>query len=566
MKILLVNLVAVVSFSVLKEKFKTNRMYEIPLKLNIPLGLLYLSSYAKKYAKRNFEIKILDFNKKIFEFLRFSGNSNNLLSVEKIFENIISKTISNFHPSIIAISISFTSTHYAGAFISNLFRRYCPDAYIVGGGIQATEEYSSLLEYGSFDAIIRGEGEIPFTNLINMYEFRQKEYPIIGMVNKKHHFENCDDNMAVMIEDLDTIPFPDWELLSDIDLYICHSEHSRGTEEQNLRTMPIMTTRGCPMRCSFCASHAVHGRKVRSRSLDNIYDEIENMIAKYKINTLITEDDLFNFTKKRVIDFCKESIKRNWKLRIEFANGLAIWTLDEEVIDWCVKGGVEVINLAIESGSPYVQKKIIRKNLNLQHARHIAEIISRYPEIESRSYYIIGFPGENMEHIQETKKFAESMPQDWCVFMIAMPLPGSELYEECVNLGYIKRDNNFENHSFWSPFERDFDTNEFTKDELMEIYSDLNIHINFLSNRNILNGNYQKAIPIFQKIVEDYPYHVIARYCLWRCFMGLNIHNKAQKELKQIQHWIKHNELSNKLYMKYKNYLNIQIEHEQLKT
>jgi radical SAM superfamily enzyme YgiQ (UPF0313 family) len=558
MNILLVNLPSI-SFSLLDDALKSDNIPDVPLSLDIPLGLLYLSSYAKQYAERDFNIKLLDINKEIFQIFKTGKESLSIKIGYGISEQltfIISQTISDFHPSIVGINVMFATVQQTAIFVSQIFKKLCPDAYIVGGGVQATNAHHALLSKGSFNAIIRGEGEIPFTELINTYETGKKEYQIAGVISLKN-LENNFSASAEMIMELDEIPFPDYGLL-DIECYITQLGAVRTELNKSIRALPIFTTRGCPMRCSFCASHSVHGRKIRARSLDNIYDEIESMIAKFQVNTLLIEDDLFTYKKQRTINFCDEAIKRKWNLNIEFTSGVAVWTLDEAVIDKLVKAGTTVINIAIESGSPYVQKHIIKKNINLEQARRVAEIISQYPHIQSRVFYVIGFPGERWEHIRETMNFAKSIPQDWSAFQIAMPLPGSELFEECVSLGYIQPDGNLDDF-YKSYLNRNFDTKEFTKKEIEGIQSDMNIQINFLQNRNILNGNYKKALSIFQKIVESYPFHILARYNVYKCLSKLNMLDNAKKELESIFYWINKDKRAWELYDKYKSFLDMPL-------
>lgn len=562
--VLLVNL-PYLSFSLLDRFFMSPEAPEMPLLLDIPLGLLYLASYAREYSKRDFNIKLLDINKEIFQIFKKKKESEISQTGEGIYEqlnSIISQAISEFRPSIVGINILFATTQQSGVIVSEIFRRLCPEAYIIAGGVQATNTYRNILTKGRFDAVIRGEGEIPFTELINRYAPGRKEYPIAGIVSRENIEQDNTNTKAAMPMELDKIPFPDYDLLSDIDSYVTQLGAVRVPLDGSLRAWPIFTTRGCPMKCSFCASHSAHGRKIRVRSLRNIYDEIETLISRFQINTLLIVDDLFTYDRQRTIDFCQEAIKRKWQLKIEFTSGLAIWTLDKVVIDMLVKAGTKVINIAIESGSPYVQKNIIRKNLNLAHAREVAEIIFRYHlEVESRVFYVIGFPGEQWEHICQTREFAKSLPQDWSVFQLAMPLPGSELFEECVSLGYIQRDTNFDDFCK-STLNRMFDTKEFTKDELEAIQSDLNIEINFLANRNMLDGNYKKALSIFRKIVEIYPFHIIARYCIYKCLRELNLNEESQKELEAIFYWIKQDRKARRLYDRYRSFLKIPKELE----
>lgn len=553
MNILLANIPSV-SISDIEEGLKNRRPLDVPISLNAPIGLLYIASYAKKYAQSRFDLRLLDINRELFMLQRGEA-APDAGDAREFLRRMISKAAGDFNPAIVGINIMFATSQENGILVSKAFRDLYPDALIVAGGCQATNTYADVLQKGAFDAVIRGEAETAFTELIDTYEPGKKKYSIRGLVGRDDLGTEAEAQKAVMIDDLDLIPPPDFSLLGDVGLYMAHSGRVRAKKD-DIRALSIVTTRGCPMHCTFCASHSVHGRKIRARSLENIYDEIRHMVSAYNINTLIFEDDLVTYNRERTIKFCSEALKRRWNLSLEFPNGIAVWTLDETVVKMLESAGARVINLAVESGSPYVQQNIIRKKLDLKKVREVAEIIAGYPNIESRVYYVIGFPGETREHLNETMEFAKSLPVDWSVFNIAMPLPGSEMFDECVALGYIKRGANFDDFCK-SYLHRKFDTKEFTKEELRKIHSDLNIHINFLSNRNILSGKYQRALPIFQKIVESYPFQIVARYCVWQCLKGLHMDEEARMELKDMRHWINHNERSRELYEQYGSLMHI---------
>lgn len=558
MNILLVNLPSV-PFDVLDSAFQNNEEPEVHFSPDIPLGLLYLGSYARKYASREFDIKFLDINMELYKIFISRKKSEHIQTGKYVLDHlktIIFRAVDGYNPSLVGINILFATVYQLGNIVSQIFREYCTESFIVAGGVQATNSYQHLLNKGCFNSVILGEGEIPFTKLVNMFEPGKNDYPIHGMILNKNNSQVDMDTKSEIIMDIDSIPFPNYDFLDDkdIDTYLTKLGSARGMN--NIRALPIITTRGCPKLCTFCASHTVHGRTIRARSLNNIYDEIEFIKTRFQINTLLIYDDLFNYNKQRTIDFCEEAIKRKWDLDIEFTSGLGMWALDEIVIDKLVKAGASVINLPIESGSPYVQKHIIKKNLNLEYCHTLAEAISRYPEVQRRAFYVLGLPGEQKEHIRETMEYAKSLNVDWSNFYMAMPLPGSNIFEEWVSLGYIDRDNYYDDFSV-DYFSRSFDTQEFSKTELTNIVSDLNVMTNYIHNKNIENKNYNKFLPLLYKIVENYPFQIIARYCLYKCLIGLKKNDEANKQLQSIIYWIKNDKKSKTYFCRYKTFIGL---------
>ncbi len=130
-----------------------------------------------------------------------------------------------------------------------------------------------------------------------------------------------------------------------------------------------------------------------------------------------------------------------------------------------VKMGMTVANIAIESGSNEVQRKVIKKNVNLERARKVVAAC-RDEGIVVRCYFILGFPGETREQIQETIDYAASLPADWCVFGIAAPLVGTEMYSQLLERGEIDNSFNWDNAFFQ---ERTYDTPEIGAQELKDL-------------------------------------------------------------------------------------------------
>jgi magnesium-protoporphyrin IX monomethyl ester (oxidative) cyclase len=209
----------------------------------------------------------------------------------------------------------------------------------------------------------------------------------------------------------------------------------------------MITSRGCPARCSFCSSSRFWGYRYRFRSPKNVLDEIEELITKWGIREIQFEDDNFTANKKRAKEIFKGIIERGYNVSFNMPNGIAVWTLDSEMIELMKEAGCYEVTLAFESGCQQVLDQIIHKPLNLEKAEEITKMIHK-AGIHTNAFYIFGFPGETKEQMKETFRFARRVKTNMAYFFIANPLPGTELYERSKNEGLIPDNFNFENLTF----------------------------------------------------------------------------------------------------------------------
>ena len=132
----------------------------------------------------------------------------------------------------------------------------------------------------------------------------------------------------------------------------------------------MITSRGCPFNCVFCSVHTVWGRKFRKRDPKQVVDEIELLVKKYGVKEIHFEDDNLTLDRERILKICKEIIKRKIDIKWTTPNGVAIWTLDEEVLKYIKKSGCYKLCFGIESADPTTQK-FIRKGINLEKSKKI---------------------------------------------------------------------------------------------------------------------------------------------------------------------------------------------------
>lgn len=237
-----------------------------------PLGIGYIAAVLRD---NGIDVNILDASAEDMDFKEFS------------------EEIKNRSPDIISIS-ALTPTINKALETAKTAKEVLPNSIIVMGGYHPTFDFEETLKNDFVDIVIRGEGEYVLRDLVETIENNGDLREVRGIVFKE------DDNIVLnpnadLIYDLDALPFPAFDLMP-MDKY--------KLLDMDTHMATMITTRGCPMKCSFCSSAAMHGRKMRQRSVDNILAEIDFLREKYDINTIAFMDDTFTLKKSRLMEFC----------------------------------------------------------------------------------------------------------------------------------------------------------------------------------------------------------------------------------------------------------------------
>lgn len=526
-----------------------------------PLGIMHLSSHLKKFGQVN-NVGLLDYCLAVLE----SKKHKNL---QEFIINIAQKQV-NFIPDIIACSINFTTSHPFMIEAIKHLKIIWPNSIVIIGGNHATNTTSKLLQFPFIDYVARGEAEVAFTEFVNSIDEKKpisikgiysqqdllkhkKDQPIPQWIigdgtfssqNSDHLLDRCES-----IGNLDDLPFPDWGLI-DMETYA--TEQGRALYvgvAVDKRKASLFTSRGCPFRCTFCATHTTFTRLLRYHSPDYICQQIITLNKKYGITLFIIEDDLFTGNKKEVIDMLNafKTLKiPNFEL--QFPNALSNNTLNEEVVDALYDAGMLSTEIAVESGSPYVQKNIIHKYVQLDKVKYWVDYMHS-KNIIVKCLFILGFPNETKEQMLESIEFAKTLKADWCIFSIATPLVGTEMYEEFIMKGVITDEIDFLAKTDFR--KRIFDTPEISAEELNELQYRANLEVNFINNPNLINGNYNKAIEMYDDVLRKYPWHIVALYCKKRCLENMGNLLAAKQTMNEIQEYVKINKRSQSMLIKY---------------
>ena len=499
---------------------------------SMPLGLIDISAYLRKNAD-GVNIKILDIGKDLYD-IYLNHKDIPEMTPEEFIQRELDKA--GFCPDIVGISLLFSTAHHSSLLIASEVKHRWSNAVVVCGGNHATNFYRNLLNAPHIDYVVRGEAEISFTEFVKKLRDNDLDPDVPGVISRKKLSGGAVNETSPMIDDLDKLPMPAYDLLD--------TEFYRLTVGASL-----MFTRGCSFQCAFCASHTVHGRTIRSKSQKRILDEFDLLVDKYKFNSIVIEDDLFAVDKKKFLAVAETISSRYPSIRYQLPQGLSVSVLDEDIINAMVMMGINEAAVAIESGSEHVQRNIIKKNVSLPKARRVLEYF-RTKDFFVYVNFILGFPGETRELMQETIDFIYTLDVDWVYIFRALPLPGSEIYDHLVKKKIIDPDN-----YDWDGLRlhrRNFDTPEITAVELEKLTYDVNIDRNFFHNSNIKHGRYQTAVDTLNRIIIDlYPFHIVGRYTRAEAFLGMGEKKLADADFRQCVEWINSNAESRRLFELY---------------
>jgi radical SAM superfamily enzyme YgiQ (UPF0313 family) len=305
----------------------------------------------------------------------------------------------------------YTPTVNIGIEIAHFIKNKFPEKPVICGGAHVSALPESKELY-IFDHIVIGEGEKSISFIADAYKDKR---PVSRIIKSS------------FIEDLDSIPFPDRSL---IDMNIFHRK------VEGHRCFGIIGSRGCCYKCAFC-DRSLFGEKIRVRSVDNIVSEIKNNIQKYSIRHFEFFDDILFPERNALIKF-KNSVK---DLNIIYRCNCRADMLTEERCKLLYESGCRTLCFGIESGSQKILNAM-RKNITVEKNLKAIKMAQKYNLIVI-GYFILGFPGETKQTIQESVDFINVSDIDQAQFYTFIPLPGCEVYRYPENFGVKTISNDF---------------------------------------------------------------------------------------------------------------------------
>lgn len=463
------------------------KTFSTKIRKEIPLGALSLATYMKEYHKT--DVYVLDLNLKFFQLVAENKINEEDTPEKYIYEYL--KEIQDKEIDFCGISAIFNPTYGYIEVISRIVKEIFPKAIVMAGGGVPSNLMKEVFDAAPcVDIISYGEGEIGISGFIST-EYEEEYVEQSPSLITREKLEKGILPQFEFIEDLDEIPPLDFSLIE----FEKYSSHSHSQDNKKVTAIPLMFSRGCPFKCCFCASHSVHGKKVRYNSLGRIKSDVELFVKKYHINTITVWDDNFFVDKEQAIALLDFFAELN--LTTEFVNGFPVYRMDDDMAKKLKEAGIDVVTLAIESGNPRVLKDIIHKPLKLEMVEKAIQCLEKY-DIYTKGLFVIGFPGETLEDISVTMDFIHNTKLNWIDIFIASPLPGSELYEICVRDGYLKS-KSFDACSF---MQGNIETEYFTAKKIEDLQVYNMTKKDFVDNLDMRNKKWDRALINFEYVIN----------------------------------------------------------------
>jgi radical SAM superfamily enzyme YgiQ (UPF0313 family) len=301
---------------------------------------------------------------------------------------------------------------------------------MVGGPHLTALPTETLTAFPVFDYGVMGEGEATLVDLLDSLESNGEVKKVKGIVYRgADHVEVTE--RRPFIEDLDSLPFPAWDILKGFP----QRYHPPAFRFRKVPAASLVTSRGCPNTCIFC-DRSVFGNKCRSFSSNYILEMVKFLHHQYGIKEVLLEDDTFFLSRQRIREFCEDLLKEN--LQLSWSCLGRVNSVDREILSLMRRAGCWQIGYGIESGDQRILD-LAKKNISLNQVQE-AISLTREAGIESKGFFILGFPQEDKDTLKRTEEFATSVPLDDITVNFMTPFPGSRLFQEALLYGKFDDD------------------------------------------------------------------------------------------------------------------------------
>lgn len=311
--------------------------------------------------------------------------------------------------------------------IARLTKAIDKDILVVFGGPHPTATVDETLAIAEVDVVVSNEGEDTLPELVERFLKGSKDFTNIdGLAFKDEEGSIIKNRPRPMEKALDRLPFPAFDLMP-IEEYFSGGK-GFGILQKGGKSLPLIASRGCPSECTFCQRFL--GHRFRVRSAENIVAEIEERMERYGVTEFNFLDDNFTLHKQRVIEVCNLIHEKGLKINFRFPNGVREDFLDKEILDSLKSVGCYHLDIGIESGSQKVLD-LMKKGKKLDEIAEKVRLCKRLG-FKVSSSFLFGTPGETIADMEETIRFAKSLPLDSASFGTLIPFPGTELREIAI--------------------------------------------------------------------------------------------------------------------------------------
>ena len=385
------------------EKVLRSERCQVKLLVGIwpPIALAYIAAVLRR---EGIEVKIID-----------------SVILDHTFEDMVEAIVEE-SPDLVIVQ-NTTPTIYDDLEEAKIIKDLLPKVEIIFFGVHATARPQDILNKDVKFAI-RGEPEFTSLELCRCINDGKNDFENIQGLSYFQNGQIYHNPYRPPIFDLDTLPFPARELLSN-EKYLLPIAKEPFTL--------LKTSRGCPYRCIYCTSIPYYGPRWRVRSAENIVAEIKEVIKKFNLSNFFFSSDTFNVRERHVVEICQELKREN--LKIKWMCNSRVDNFSYETAKAMKEAGCWLVAFGIESGSDLILKQA-KKGATVDQGEKAIEICKKVG-IKSLCYFMFGLPGETQESIKKTLNFALKSKPDYVHFFAATPFPGTEFFKMAEENGWL---------------------------------------------------------------------------------------------------------------------------------
>lgn len=359
-----------------------------------PFGLMSLAAYL---IEKGFEVRIEDY------------------IIEQCTNERYKAVLDDFKPDVVGATAVSMTVKKSLSIIKN-YKKIAPGIITVMGGAHVTFDSAGILNSGDIDFIVRGEGEITFTELLKTLSSKRNLSEVNGIS---------------YISDGKILHTPDRELIEDINILPYPARNLVSLSKYKAMDLPInmITSRGCPHSCIFCLGRKMVGKRLRYYDTERVVDEFE-MLSRMGFSQINIADDLFTSNKKRCMAICDGILSRG--ISQVWSAFARVDTISQDLLYKLKEAGCTTLCFGIESGNQEILDRV-KKKTTLEKC-HEAAVMCRKAGILPLASYILGLPGETEETVRNTLLFARDLNMDFGIHILA-PFPGTEVRENAAEYG-----------------------------------------------------------------------------------------------------------------------------------
>jgi anaerobic magnesium-protoporphyrin IX monomethyl ester cyclase len=401
---------------------------------NPPLGLAYIAAMLKEGGRA---YTVIDATGAALDAVSPYPDRTDFmvqgLSIEQIVDRIPKDS------DVIGLSCMFSTLWPLTRRVAAGVRERFPDALLVLGGEHGTAVPEHVLENSPVDVVVLGEGEETFMALLEARD-RNTDFTEVPGIAFRGTAGIVRTGLSPRNREIDALPLPDWDSFP-IDEYI--SRHQ--INGINLgRAMPILGTRGCPFKCTFCSNPGMWTQRWIPRNPKLLADEMDLYHERYGVTNFDFQDLTAIVKRQWIVDFCTELIERGRAYTWQMPSGTRSEVFDAEVADLLYRSGCRALAFAPESGSAEI-RKVVKKQVDIDHM--LAAVRAAVKRgLKLSVFIVVGFPQDTPKSMRETtrliRKLAVLGVHDIAVSKF-VPYPGSQLFKELQAAGKLELDDQF---------------------------------------------------------------------------------------------------------------------------